>query len=57
VEEIVSAGADIATITPKVLQLMAFHQKTEETAKEFDEAWKEFSAKNNFALQRVPPRS
>jgi transaldolase len=49
VEEIVSAGANIATITPKVLRLMAFHQKTEETITEFDNAWKEFAAKNNLA--------
>lgn len=50
VEEIVSAGAHIATITPKVLQGMAFHPKTEETIKEFDDAWKEFTAKNKIAL-------
>lgn len=50
VEEIVSAGGDIATITPKVLRQMAFHPKTEETIKEFDDAWKEFVAKNNLVL-------
>ena len=50
VEEIVSAGAHIATITPKVLQAMPFHQKSEETIKEFDDAWKEFVAKNNLVL-------
>jgi len=50
VEEIISAGADIATITPKVLRQMVFHAKTEETIKEFDDAWKEFVAKNNLAL-------
>jgi transaldolase len=50
VEEIVSAGAHIATITPKVLQAMPFHPKTEETIKEFDNAWKEFVAKNNLVL-------
>ena len=50
VEEIVSAGADIASITPKVLQAMPFHQKSEETIKEFDDAWKEFVAKNNLVL-------
>jgi transaldolase len=54
VEEIVSAGAHIATITPKVLRQMCFHQKTEETIKEFDDAWKEFVAKNNLV---VPSRS
>ena len=50
VEEIVSAGADIATITPKVLRQMVFHPKTEETIKEFDDAWKEFVVKNNLVL-------
>jgi len=50
VEEIVSAGAHIATITPKVIRQMVFHQKTEETIKEFDDAWKEFAAKNNLVL-------
>jgi len=50
VEEIVAAGADIATITPKVLRQMAFHPKTEETIREFDDAWKEFVAKNNLVL-------
>ena len=50
VEEIVAAGADIATITPKVLNQMAYHPKTEETIKEFDDAWKEFVAKNSLIL-------
>ena len=50
VEEIVAAGADIATITPKVIRQMIFHPKTEETIKEFDDAWKEFVAKNNLVL-------
>ena len=50
VEEIVSAGAHIATITPKVLNAMPFHPKTEETIKEFDDAWREFVAKNNLVL-------
>ena len=50
VEEIVAAGAHVATITPKVIRQMAFHQKTEETIKEFDDAWKEFVAKNNLVL-------
>lgn len=51
VEEVVSAGADIITITPKVLQQMPFHQKTEDTIKEFDDAWKEFVAKNNIIVK------
>lgn len=38
------AGADIITITPKVLQQMPFSQKTEETIREFDQAWLEFKA-------------
>ncbi len=50
VEEIVSAGAHIATITPKVLRQMAFHAKTEETIKEFDDAWKEFVTKTGFTI-------
>ena len=54
VEEIVAAGADIATITPKVLNEMAYHPKTEETIKEFDDAWTQFVAKNNLT---VPSRT
>jgi transaldolase len=50
VEEAASAGAHIITITPKVLRLMPYQEKTEETIKEFDEAWKEFVAKNKLAL-------
>ena len=50
-EEIVSAGAHIAPITPKVLNQMAFHPKTEETIKEFDDAWKEFVAKTGFSVE------
>jgi transaldolase len=42
VEEAAAAGAHIITITPKVLREMALHQKTEDTIKEFDDAWKEF---------------
>ena len=38
------AGADIITITPKVLAQMPFNQKTEDTIKEFDQAWLEFKA-------------
>ena len=50
VEEIVSAGADIATVTSKVIRQMVFRPKTEQTIKEFDGAWKEFVAKNNLVL-------
>jgi transaldolase len=44
VAEAAAAGADIITITPKVLAQMPFHQKTEDTIKEFDQAWLEFKA-------------
>jgi transaldolase len=53
VEEIVSAGAHIATITPKVLNALPFHPKAEETIREFDDAWKEFVAKNNLLLSSL----
>ncbi len=36
------AGADIVTISPKILVAMLQNEKTEETIKEFDEAWREF---------------
>jgi transaldolase len=51
VEEILCAGAHIATIPPKILNQMPFHAKTEETIREFDQAWLEFTAKN---LARAP---
>jgi transaldolase len=44
VAQAVAAGADIITITPKVLLQMPFSQKTEDTIKEFDQAWLEFKA-------------
>ncbi|MEM3684037.1 MAG: transaldolase family protein [Conexivisphaerales archaeon] len=50
VEEVVSADAHIITITPKVLAQMPFHQKTEDTIKEFDDAWNEFVAKNQVSF-------
>jgi hypothetical protein len=46
VEEILCAGTHIVTIPPKILTQMRFHPKTEETIREFDEAWLEFTAKN-----------
>jgi transaldolase len=46
-----AAGADIITITPKVLTQMPFHQKTEDTIQEFDQAWLEFK-KTEAATQR-----
>jgi transaldolase len=42
VAQAAAAGADIMTITPKVLLQMPFSQKTEDTIKEFDQAWIEF---------------
>lgn len=42
VAQAAAAGAHIITITPKVLLQMPFHQKTEDTIKEFDQAWIEF---------------
>jgi transaldolase len=42
VAQAAAAGAHIITITPKVLLQMPFHQKTEDTIKEFDQAWTEF---------------
>jgi transaldolase len=44
VAEAAAAGAPIITITPKVLLQMPFSQKTEDTIKEFDQAWLEFKA-------------
>ena len=38
------AGAHVITITPKVLSLLPFSQKTEDTIREFDQAWLEFKA-------------
>ncbi len=45
VEEILCAGTHIVTIPPKILTQMPFHPKTEETIREFDEAWLEFTGK------------
>jgi transaldolase len=42
VAQAAAAGAHIITITPKVLLQMPFHPKTEDTIKEFDQAWAEF---------------
>lgn len=44
------AGAHIITITPKVLAQMPFHQKTEDTIREFDQAWVDFK-KTEASLQ------
>jgi transaldolase len=37
------AGAHVVTVPPDILQQMAYHRGTEETAKEFDLAWHEFN--------------
>lgn len=44
-EQAVVFGADIVTVPPKILHEMMFDQKTEDTIKEFDDAWKEFQSK------------
>jgi TalC/MipB family fructose-6-phosphate aldolase len=36
-------GAHIVTVTPKVLDQLPFHPKTEETIREFDKAWREWT--------------
>ena len=45
VYECFSTGAHIVTISPKILEQMPFHPKTEETIKEFDKAWSTFLKK------------
>jgi len=40
VSDCFSSGAHIVTITPKILEKLPFHPKTEDTIKEFDLAWK-----------------
>ena len=42
VHEIAVAGPHVITIPYKILVQMPFHQKTEATMKEFDQAWLEF---------------
>lgn len=45
-----TAGTHIVTITPKVLEQLPFHPKTEETIKEFDEAWKMFIGEESYGI-------
>jgi len=45
VEDAAISGADIITITPEILKQLPYHKKTEETLKEFDDAWQEFLSK------------
>ena len=42
VTEAAVAGAHIVTVPYKILKQMPYHQKTEETIREFDTAWLEF---------------
>ena len=44
VSDSVAAGAHIVTVTPKILREMPFHEKTEETIREFDDAWEKFKS-------------
>lgn len=53
VEEILCAGAHVVTIPPKILTQMPFHPKTEETIREFDAAWLEFTGRTQ--LDAVMP--
>ena len=42
IPDVLCNGAHIATVTPKIMKKLPFHPKTEETIKEFDQAWKKF---------------
>lgn len=44
IEEAVVAGAHIVTVPYKIFKQLPYHAKTEETIKEFDDAWKKFQA-------------
>src|SRR5581483_2964214 len=44
VELAVAAGAHIVTVPSKILKLMAYNKRTEETIDEFDKAWEDFLA-------------
>jgi transaldolase len=50
VPEAFSAGADIVTIPPKILEAMLDHPKTVETLREFDLAWQAFRRQNDQPL-------
>jgi len=54
VAEAFSAGADIVTIPPKILEAMLDHPKTAETLREFDLAWAEFRRGADQPLLPVP---
>jgi len=54
VVEAFSAGADIVTIPPKILEAMLHHPKTVETLREFDLAWEEFRRRADQSLLPAP---
>ena len=54
VAEAFSAGADIVTIPPKILEAMLDHPKTVETLREFDLAWEEFRQRAARPVVSVP---
>ena len=56
VSQSIAAGAHILTIPTKILTQMPFHQRTEETIKEFDDAWQGFIQANPHAVSRTPFR-
>jgi D-glycero-alpha-D-manno-heptose-7-phosphate kinase len=56
VSQAVAAGAHILTIPTKILTQMPYHQRTEETIKEFDDAWQGFLQATPHALSRTPFR-
>jgi transaldolase len=45
VSDCLTAGAHIVTVTPKILEQMPFHKKTDDTILEFDKAWNQWSCK------------
>ena len=47
VAQAVAAGAHIMTVPAKILKQMPFNSRTEETIKEFDKAWLDFTAMRN----------
>ena len=56
VSQAIAAGAHILTVPTKILTQMPYHQRTEETIKEFDEAWQGFLQANPHAVSRTPLR-
>lgn len=54
VTEAIVAGAHIVTIPYKILAQMPSHWKTEETIKEFDQAWLDFKKAENVKELKTP---